>query len=169
MTALQLSGPEANTARQPGQEEEEMETEREEEEEEESEGGGRQERGRMDKKIDLQGQRHREVPLDSDRSGSLEQLTSEQTANERQTANEVAASHAVSRAYWSEKDHRRGFQLPAQARAVTSRDGGAAVTQMCTSYTQCIVRLCQLHSQTLKPSFLRPPHTNSAGLPSTYL
>ena len=41
MTALQLSGPEANTSRQPGQEEEEMETEREEEEEEESEGGGR--------------------------------------------------------------------------------------------------------------------------------
>jgi hypothetical protein len=31
MTALQLSGPEANTARQPGQEEEEMETERKEE------------------------------------------------------------------------------------------------------------------------------------------
>ena len=30
---------------------------------------------------------------------------------------------------------------------------------MCTSYTQCTVRLCQLHSQTLKPSFLRPPHT----------
>eukprot|EP01046_Picozoa_sp_COSAG06_P007365 COSAG06_NODE_359_length_16838_cov_15.682359_10_plen_77_part_00 len=27
------------------------------------------------------------------------------------------------------------------------------------SYTQCTVRLCQLHSQTLKPSFLRPPHT----------
>jgi hypothetical protein len=39
----------------------------------------------------------------------------------------VAASHAVSRAYWSEKDHQRGFQVPAQARAVTSRDGGAAV------------------------------------------
>jgi hypothetical protein len=32
-------------------------------------------------------------------------------------------------------------------------------TQMCISYTQCTVRLCQLHSQTLKPSFLRPPHT----------
>eukprot|EP01046_Picozoa_sp_COSAG06_P003456 COSAG06_NODE_135_length_22418_cov_9.162104_5_plen_97_part_00 len=29
-------------------------------------------------------------------------------------------------------------------------------TQMCISYTQCTVRLCQLHSQTLKPSFLRP-------------
>ena len=92
MTALQLSGPEANTARQPGQEGEEMETEREEEEEEESEGGGRQERGRMDKKIDLQGQRHREVPLGLDRSGSLEQLTSEQTANERQTAHDLFSS-----------------------------------------------------------------------------
>ena len=34
---------------------------------------------------------------------------------------------------------------------------------MCMSYTQCTVRLCQLHSQTLKPSFLRPPHTH-AGL-----
>jgi hypothetical protein len=32
---------------------------------------------------------------------------------------------------------------------------------MCISYTQCTVRLCQLHSQTLKPSFLRPPHTRS--------
>eukprot|EP01046_Picozoa_sp_COSAG06_P005302 COSAG06_NODE_235_length_19514_cov_33.329333_8_plen_120_part_00 len=32
---------------------------------------------------------------------------------------------------------------------------------MCISYTQCTVRLCQLHSQTLKPSFLRPPHTGA--------
>jgi hypothetical protein len=37
-------------------------------------------------------------------------------------------------------------------------------TQMCISYTQCTVRLCQLHSQTLKPSFLRPPHTHAATL-----
>jgi hypothetical protein len=32
---------------------------------------------------------------------------------------------------------------------------GVRTTQMCTSYTQCAVRLCQLHSQTLEPSFLR--------------
>eukprot|EP01046_Picozoa_sp_COSAG06_P014949 COSAG06_NODE_942_length_11372_cov_34.771120_4_plen_135_part_00 len=37
---------------------------------------------------------------------------------------------------------------------------GVCTTQMCTSYTKCTVRLCQLHSQTLKPSFLRPPHTH---------
>eukprot|EP01046_Picozoa_sp_COSAG06_P068819 COSAG06_NODE_18478_length_885_cov_2.834606_2_plen_75_part_01 len=37
-------------------------------------------------------------------------------------------------------------------------------TQLCTSYTQCTVRLCQLHSQTLKPSFLRPPQGKTAGL-----
>jgi hypothetical protein len=61
-----------NTARQPGREEEEMETEREEEKEKEIEGRGRQERGRIDKMIDLQGQRHRKVPLNSDRSGSLQ-------------------------------------------------------------------------------------------------
>ena len=35
---------------------------------------------------------------------------------------------------------------------------------MCISYTQCTVRLCQLHSQTLKPSFLRPPHTLASQL-----
>ena len=87
-----------------------METERKEEEEEESEGGGRQERGRRDKKIDLQGQRHRQVPLGSDRSGSLQS-----SVYNRLTENEVAASHAVSRAGWSEKDHRRGFQLQPQA------------------------------------------------------
>ena len=68
MTAPHPSGPEVNTARQPGQEEEEMETEREEEKEKEIEGRGRQEKGRIDKMIDLQGQRHRKVPLDSDRS-----------------------------------------------------------------------------------------------------
>jgi hypothetical protein len=39
---------------------------------------------------------------------------------------------------------------------------GVRTTQMCISYTQCTVRLCQLHSQTLKPSFLRPPHTVAA-------
>ena len=60
--------------------------------------------------IDLQGQRHRKVPLDSDRSGSLQS-----SVYNRLTENEVAASHAVSRAGWSEKDHRRGFQLQPQA------------------------------------------------------
>ena len=59
-----------------GREEEEMETEREEEKEKEIEGRGRQERGRIDKMIDLQGQRHRKVPLDSDRSGSLQSSVS---------------------------------------------------------------------------------------------
>ena len=38
---------------------------------------------------------------------------------------------------------------------------------MCTSYTQCTVRLYQLHSQTLKPSFLRPPHTSPPFPPDT--
>jgi hypothetical protein len=37
---------------------------------------------------------------------------------------------------------------------------GVRTTQMCISYTQCTARLCQLHSQTLEPSFLRPPHTH---------
>jgi hypothetical protein len=36
---------------------------------------------------------------------------------------------------------------------------GVRTTQMCTSYAQCTVRLCQLHSQTSEPSFLRPPRT----------
>jgi hypothetical protein len=70
-----------------------METEREEEKEKEIEGRGRQERGRIDKMIDLQGQRHRKVPLNSDRSGSLQS-----SVYNRLTENEVAASHAVSRA-----------------------------------------------------------------------
>ena len=61
--------------------------------------------GESIKMIDLQGQRHRKVPLDSDRSGSLQS-----SVYNRLTENEVAASHAVSRAGWSEKDHRRGFQ-----------------------------------------------------------
>ena len=34
---------------------------------------------------------------------------------------------------------------------------------MCISYTQCTVRLCQLHSQTLKPSFLRPAPASHTG------
>ena len=71
----------------------------------------------MDKKIDLQGQRHREVPLGSDRSGSLQS-----SVYNRLTENEVAASHAVSRAGWSEKDHRRGFQL--QPRPGVARETG---------------------------------------------
>ena len=66
-----------------------METEREEEKEKEIEGRGRQERGRIDKMIDLQGQRHRKVPLDSDRSGSLQS-----SVYNRLTENEVATSHA---------------------------------------------------------------------------
>jgi hypothetical protein len=67
--------------------------------------------------IDLQGQRHRKVPLDSDKSGSLQS-----SVYNRLTENEVAASHAVSRAGWSEKDHRRGFQL--QPRPGVARETG---------------------------------------------